>query len=232
MFKKTIIAAAIAGAAFAAVPAAAVTNLVVNGSFENGFTGWTLTNTPSDAPAIVLTYGVAAAYPVGAFGEAIPQNDAATNSPDAAGTKAAYFASDFAVNEGLSQSVFLTPGTYEFGFSRYLTFNGLANIGNASFTANFAGSTVATTSITGASTAGQWVTRSGMVTVNTAGSYAIDFLFNSNLAPSKDIVIDQVYVTRIANVPGVPEPQTWALLVIGFGLVGVSTRRRNRVVTA
>jgi hypothetical protein len=33
---------------------------------------------------------------------------------------------------------------------------------------------------------------------------------------------------------GVPEPQTWAMLIIGFGLVGVTARRRNRttIVTA
>ena len=27
---------------------------------------------------------------------------------------------------------------------------------------------------------------------------------------------------------GVPEPQTWAMLIIGFGLVGITARRRNR----
>ncbi len=35
--------------------------------------------------------------------------------------------------------------------------------------------------------------------------------------------------------PGVPEPQTWAMLVLGFGLIGVSARRRarnSRVVSA
>lgn len=30
---------------------------------------------------------------------------------------------------------------------------------------------------------------------------------------------------------GVPEPQTWAMLIIGFGLVGVTARRRNRTST-
>lgn len=29
-------------------------------------------------------------------------------------------------------------------------------------------------------------------------------------------------------VGGVPEPQTWAMLIIGFGMVGITARRRNR----
>jgi len=30
------------------------------------------------------------------------------------------------------------------------------------------------------------------------------------------------------RVPGIPEPQIWGLLVVGFGMVGVSVRRRSR----
>lgn len=41
---------------------------------------------------------------------------------------------------------------------------------------------------------------------------------------------DSLAVTSIA--PGVPEPASWALMIAGFGLVGVAARRRSSVVTA
>lgn len=32
-------------------------------------------------------------------------------------------------------------------------------------------------------------------------------------------------------VPGIPEPQTWGLMVVGFGMIGMQVRRRNRRTT-
>lgn len=50
-------------------------------------------------------------------------------------------------------------------------------------------------------------------------------MFNSNTNPSEDIVVDQVFAIATTDpadviIPGVPEPQTWAMLVWGFGLIG------------
>lgn len=156
MNRKAVSAAfAAAIIALAAGPAAATTNLILNGSFEvgspgtGGFTDWTKTNVPTNAPASVISYNVTEPYPLGAFTEAVtPDNLATSNSPDAVGNQAAYFVSDFAVNESISQSTFLTPGRYEIGFSYYLPANGLTNIGDSSFTATILGQTIATTEIT------------------------------------------------------------------------------------
>ena len=77
--------------------AANAANLVVNGSFENGLTGWTIGGSWTDGYApVAIYYNSATGYPTGAFGEAIPYNNAPTNSPDAVGERAAYFVSDFA----------------------------------------------------------------------------------------------------------------------------------------
>ncbi|WP_416907737.1 MAG: PEPxxWA-CTERM sorting domain-containing protein [Polymorphobacter sp.] len=229
---KAYLLTATAALFIAASPAAAVTNLIVNGSFEDGspgtggFVGWTKSNTPTDLPASVISYNVTLPYPLGAFGEAVtPDNLATSNSPDAVGNQAAYFVSDFAVDESISQSTFLTPGRYEVGFSFYLPQNGLNNAGNSSFTATVLGQTIATTNITAASLGQTWLLASGEVVITTAGNYDTTFSFNSNFRPSKDIVIDRVYAVAV------PEPASWAMLIAGFGLVG-STMRRRRTTTA
>jgi hypothetical protein len=235
---------AVAGAA---MPAHAVTNLIRNGSFEAGATGtggfarWTKTNVPANAPASVISYNSTNNYPTGAFGESVTPDNLVSVSPDAVGGKAAYFVGDFSVNEAISQLTYLGVGNYRVGFSYYLTQNGLNNAGNASFSATIIGVPVASTAITGGSAARTWRYASGVGQITVAGHYNTAFTFNSNASPSKDIVIDRVFAVRtndpadviIPPTPSfVPEPQTWAMIVLGFGLVGAAARRRQRVLAA
>jgi len=225
-----------AAALLMAGPATAATNLVLNGSFEigaNGLDSWTIGGVDTQGfPPVAIFYGSGTGYPTGAFGEAVPANDAPTNSPDAVGARAAYFVSDLTVNQSLSQSVFLTAGFYQIGFSAYAPANGFNNSGDATFSGTIAGQTLASYAVSSGPVT-TWRTFAGSTNILSDGFYSIDFVFNTNLNPSKDIVIDQVYIIAgNPSVPGVPEPATWAMLITGFGLVGFAARRRQKAVLA
>jgi hypothetical protein len=249
---RSIVLSGVIAAIAAASPAAAITNLIKNGSFEQAgttgtgaFPGWTKTNVPTnigvDQPASVIVYNSTADYPTSAYGEAVTPDNAVSASPDAVGNHGAYFVGDLSVNESIGQLTYLGLGNYRVGFSYYLTANGLANINNSSFSATILGVPVASTMITGSSTAQTWLYASGVGNISAAGWYNTAFVFNSNGDPAKDIVIDRVFAVRTLDpatvfIPpspvSVPEPATWALLLTGFGMVGAASRRRKTVVAA
>ena len=215
-----------AAALLASVPATAAPNLVQNGSFENGLANWTIGGSDAQGFApVAIFYNSASAYPVGAFGEAVTPDNSVSLSPDAVGERAAYFVTDLANAQSLSQNIFLTPGRYEFGFSAYAPANGYSNAGDARFSATLLGSTIANYLVSSGPVT-TWQAFNGQTTIQTAGIYAVNFQFDTNLDPSKDVVIDRVYVAAV------PEPASWAMLLTGFGLVGASMRRRaGRLVT-
>lgn len=62
----------------------------------------------------------------------------------------------------------------------------------------------------------------GKFTLSGAGITSLAFNFN----PAIDAV-KQFRVEGVSNVPAVPEPATWAMMIGGLGLVGASMRRRS-----
>ncbi|PWS36262.1 hypothetical protein DFH01_13855 [Falsiroseomonas bella] len=209
------------------LPAAAA-NLVTNGSFESGLTGWAIGGVDTQGyPPVAIFYGAASPYPNGAFGEAVPANDAPTNSPDAPGARAAYFVSDFTVNQSLKQTIFLNPGTYQIGFSAYAPANGYANAGDATFSGTILSLVLANYAVS-AGPVTTWRTFQGATVIAAPGNYDIEFVFNTNLFPSKDVVIDQVYVIEGNPPPPVVDvPAPAALALFGMGLLGLSAVRRR-----
>lgn len=208
-----------------AMSAANALPIVTNGSFEDGLNGWTIGGTHTGFPPVAINYNSATGYPTGAFGEAVPYNDAATNSPDAVGEHAAYFVDDNANALSLSQTVFLDVGTYQIGFSSYAPANGYANFWDASFSGVVASVNLANYLVSNGP-ATTWQTFAGVANVLVAGNYLIEFVFDTDGVPAKDVVIDQVYIVA-GNPPiGVPEPSM--LMLMGLGTLGAGLSRRLR----
>ena len=225
---KSVFFGLLAVSAMAATSAAAAGNQLVNGSFEAGLSGWTLGGVSGDGfPPVVIPYNTSAGYPGGAFGEPIPPDNAATNPGfDPVGDHGVYFVADLAHPQTLSQLVSITSGVnYTFGFDVYLPANGFANVNDATFSATVGGLTFASFSAS-AQPATTWLHFSSSATAVGSGIGSFDFTYNSFGIPAKDFVIDRVYFSATRDI-GVPEPASWAMMLVGFGSLGAVLRRRR-----
>lgn len=191
--------------------------IISNGGFETGLSGWTVSSgtDPQYAP-VAIQYGQSSPYPTGAFGEIIP-------AAPGGGQYGLYFVSDFA-NQSISQSIVLAAGTtYTVSYNIYAPINGTQNPFDALLQSDSAGSLspVFQSKALGAG----WTNYSANFFAG-AGPYA----FNLNFGPlgsgaanaAADFVVDGIEISA-----AVPEPATWAMMIMGFMGIGFLAYRRR-----
>lgn len=230
MVRKSFIACLVCLPAVFGTAHALPLNLLTNGSFETGLTGWSAGGSYYSNPVtVILTDGTTGS----AYGESISPDNATGGSPDPAGTHGVYFVDDLA-HQTLSQSVYLTAGNYAIGFDAYAPLNGFNNLGDASFSGTIAGVTLASYNVHDIlpSDVQTWINFSGLVTVLSDGFYDVSFAFDTKLIPSADVVVDRVYITASDQGGGtrigtVPEPATFALFAMGLAGLGATRRRKK-----
>lgn len=211
-------------AAMMAVPAMAATEVVVNGNFSQGNTGFT-SDYDYRAPG---NYGAALAEGLYAIDtNAINTHPAwgsfGDNTGDGAGL---YFIANGAGFNSVAwqQTVSVNLGRYEFSaFAANLCCNANQappNFSELSLQADAGNGFVTLANFT-LSGVGTWLPVAGEFVSTTPGSLTLRIVNTNTVAGGNDFALDDI------SFRAVPEPQSWALLIAGFGLVGAAMRRRR-----
>ena len=228
MLSRKIILSAVV-AAFAMVPsiASAATNLLTNGDFSAGFSGFT-TQYNVVAPAANIMYAegniTIAANPVSVHDLWVP---IAGSNPmliaNGAGNSNLTIWQESAINV-------VSGGKYNFA----------ADVMNVCCNANFHGSNSPSSIIFQVSTdgvtwtdlvshltnppgdAGVIASLSALYNAGATGTISLRAINDINAASGNDFAID-----NLSFASAVPEPSTWAMLFLGFGAIGLMMRRRQ-----
>lgn len=140
------------------------------------------------------------------------------NSPD--GNYFGFVQSYYGQSGGLIQTLNLNAGSYRLSWLDAGRADG--DLGNQTYTVSMDGNLIATDSvITGQAFSG----KSQTFSVSDSGSHVLAYTALVS-AGDNTAFIDGV------SVVAVPEPATWAMMLLGFGMVGVGLRYRRKSTTA
>ena len=220
--KLRIVAGLITGLAIST--GAYASPIVTNGSFESssdgGLTGWTIDGpggvTPGNGVKVLTTGGINTT----GYGDNVSNYD---------GTHAAFFVDDVA-DERLFQTVSLVAGIrYLFSYALFATGSGAANPYDFSLYNTLSNTTLTNDGSTTDVKVGEWTKYSYTFTAPMTDNYLLEFIFTSGATPAKDVLLDAVAITAVDVVPttAVPEPSTWAMMILGFFGVGFMAYRRK-----
>jgi hypothetical protein len=194
---------AVAALTALAAAGSASANVLVNGDFETGLAGWTPDNA-SIATATGQAYGICCG--VGGSGSAYQNNHFAT-----------FGSGGFSGVGTLSQNYqSIAGGLYTLSFD----IGALAGSSTNVFTVSVDGVSH-DYNVVGATDYADAFDHYSFSFTGTGGTQTVSFALQSFFNDDTDAVLDNVSLS-------VPEPTTWALMILGFGGVGAALRTRRR----
>ena len=234
MINKFATLACVAAFAVSAIGAAHAGPILTNGNFENGLTGWTSYTTAN---------GTIAELP-SAPGAPAPQSASVVSfNTKGTGASNALFLNAGKINGPYNAS----PGEGGGIFQSFTTVGGAATFSAdiaAFYTRTSGGLGIGLLSVLldgvvldshdfGDVAGGPITLRSTLAfTTNlSAGSHILSLQATRLFAPGRGVT-SQYFDNVSFDVAAVPEPATWALMIVGFGMTGASLRRHRRVIAA
>ena len=225
--RKLILSAVVAAFAMAPTIASAATNLITNGDFSAGFSGFTTQyNVVAPAPNVMWDEGniTIAADPMSVhnYWVNLPGSNPMLIA-NGAGNSNLTIWQESAINV-------VSGGKYNFA----------ADVMNVCCNANFHGSNSPSSIIFQVSTdgvtwtdlvshltnppgdAGVIASLSALYNAGATGTISLRAINDINAASGNDFAID-----NLSFASAVPEPSTWAMLFLGFGAIGLMMRRRQ-----